>query len=262
MNETLIPVILSGLALALVTGPLGCFVVWRRMAYFGDGLAHSALLGIALGMAAGLGHQTGILLSGILFALLLVWLQARNVLATDTLLGILAHAMLALGIVAMGVMGAEEIEIHDFLLGSLDAISYSTSLSMLAGAVISVLFIIRIWPGLIMMTISEDIAQAEGVRVKHYNFFLMLLMAITVALSIQLVGILLITSLLIIPASCARLFSRTPEHMAISTVIIGSSGIIGGFYLAGLSGLTAGPVIVSCLVLLFVFTLMARLALR
>jgi zinc transport system permease protein len=116
-------ILLTTLALALVAGPLGCFVVWRRMAYFGDGLAHSALLGVAIGLVIGVSNQIGMMAIAIIFALSLIWLRAKRVLATDTLLGILAHAALSLGVVAMTLLGAGDIEVHDYLLGSLDAVT-------------------------------------------------------------------------------------------------------------------------------------------
>jgi zinc transport system permease protein len=113
------PMFVTTIALALLAGPLGCFVVWRRMAYFGDGLAHSALLGVAVGLVIGMSNQLGMMLVAVLFAVMLLWLRAQRLLATDTLLGILAHAALSLGVVAMALLGVEDAEVHDYLLGSM-----------------------------------------------------------------------------------------------------------------------------------------------
>jgi zinc transport system permease protein len=247
MSASLLPLI-SGLALALIAGPLGCFVVWRRMAYFGDGLGHSALLGIALGILLDIMSELSILLVGLGFAFFLVVLRQRKLLAIDTLLGLLAHATLAFGIIAMALMGVGEVDMHDYLLGSLDGVTATSTGILIFGAVAGLALLIRIWPGLILMVTSEDLALAEGVHTKRYEALLMLLMAALVAVSIQLVGILLITSLLIIPAACARLFARTPEHMATLAGLIAAGSVTIGIALSSGYALDPGPVIVAVMI--------------
>lgn len=261
MSIALLPLI-SGLALALIAGPLGCFVVWRRMAYFGDGLGHSALLGLALGIAFDIVPEISILIVGIGFAAFLVILRARKLLAIDTLLGLLAHAALAFGIIAMALMGVGEVDMHDYLLGSLDGVTLTSSAILIAGAIIGFALLIQIWPGLVLMVTSEDLALAEGVPTRRYEALLMLLMAVLVAVSIQLVGILLITSLLIIPAACARLFAKTPEQMATLAGIIAALSVSTGLILAGEYSLDPGPVIVAVMITIFTVALIAGSALR
>jgi zinc transport system permease protein len=253
-------ILLTTLALALVAGPLGCFVVWRRMAYFGDGLAHSALLGVAFGMIIGVSHQIGMVVIAIVFALSLLWLRAKRVLATDTLLGILAHAALSLGVVAMALLGAGDVEVHDYLLGSFDALTPQTAAWIIGGCGVSLGLLMRLWPGLLLMTTSEELAHAEGVPIVRYEFVLMVLMGVVVAASIQLVGVLLITSLLIIPASTARLFSRTPEIMALGGSAIACLCMVLGLPIAHAYELATGPVIVCVSVVSFMLVLVARLA--
>ena len=255
-------IVLTTLALALVAGPLGCFVVWRRMAYFGDGLAHSALLGVALGLVIGVSHQIGMMLIAVLFALTLIWLRVKRVLATDTLLGILAHAALSLGLVAMMLMGGGEADVHDYLLGSLDKLTPELAAWVIGGCGLSLGLLLRLWPGLILMTTSEELAHAEGVPIMRYEFALMVLMGVVVAAAIQMVGILLITSLLIIPASSARLFARSPEAMAVSGSLLASLAMLLGLPLAQNFALATGPVIVCVSVALFILLLAARLLRR
>ncbi|MDC3401624.1 metal ABC transporter permease [Alphaproteobacteria bacterium] len=263
MTDQMLSAIIAGLAIALTAAPLGCFVVWRRMAYFGDGLSHSALLGIALGLLFGISSQVGILLVALGFAGALIFLQSRDLLATDTLLGLLAHSTLALGILAMSLMGFEHIDIHKFLVGSINALNAFNAYLMLAGSVICIATLRWLWPGLLLMVTSEDLAQAEGVPVRLYETGLMVLMALLVAISIQLVGILLITSLLIIPASAARLFSRTPEQMAVGASIFASATVLLGIIITtspdGHDHHSPGPIIVSIMVGVFVAMLMVRL---
>ena len=141
------PMLITTIALALLAGPLGCFVVWRRMAYFGDGLAHSALLGVAVGLIIGMSNQLGMLLVAVLFAIMLLWLRAQRLLATDTLLGILAHPALSLGLVAMAPLGIHDAEVHAYLHGSLDTFPPATLVYVLTGCGISSGPLKRHWPG-------------------------------------------------------------------------------------------------------------------
>ncbi|CAI8430071.1 MAG: hypothetical protein CBD03_04880 [Rhizobiales bacterium TMED143] len=254
--------LIAGLALSLAVGPLGCFVVWRRMAYFGDGLSHSALLGVAMGLVFGISDQLGMVLIGILFALSLMWLRAQRLLATDTLLGLLAHATLAFGILAMTFLGADEIDVHDYLLGSLESISSTLAIWVIGGSAACVLVLMRLWPSLVLMTTSEELAHAEGVPVARYEFILMMMMGLIVAVSVQIVGILLITSLLIIPASTSRLFSNSPETMGFGAAIAAALCILTGVPLAGAAELPAGPTIVSLSVCLFILTLIVAISRR
>ena len=253
------PMLMTALALALLAGPLGCFVVWRRMAYFGDGLAHSALLGVAVGLIAGMSNQIGMILVAVLFAVMLLWLRTQRLLATDTLLGILAHAALSLGVVAMALLGFEDAEVHDYLLGSLDNVSADSLVYVVLGCGLALGLLMRLWPGLLLMTTSEELAHAEGVPVRIYEFLLMLLLGIVVAAAVQIVGILLITSLLIIPASTARLIARQPETMAIGGSVMAALCMLGGLPVAATLNVPLGPAIVTLTVALFLMVLSVRL---
>ena len=255
-------VLITAIALALLAGPLGCFVVWRRMAYFGDGLAHSALLGVAISLLIGISNQLGMILIAIVFAVALIWLRTQRLLATDTLLGILAHAALSLGILAMALLGMEDAEVHDYLLGSLDNLSPDSLPLVVLGSGLSLGLLMRLWPGLLLMTTSEELAHAEGVSIMRYEFALMVLMGVVVAAAIQMVGILLITSLLIIPASTARLLARTPEQMAVGGSLIASLAMLIGLPSAQSFDLATGPMIVCVSVALFIIVLVGRLVLR
>ena len=254
------PMLITALALALLAGPLGCFVVWRRMAYFGDGLAHSALLGVAVGLVAGMSSHIGMIFVAIVFASLLLWLRTQRLLATDTLLGILAHAALSLGVIAMALLGFEDAELHDYLLGSLDKVTADSLIYVVLGCGLALGLLMRLWPGLLLMTSSEELAHAEGVPIRVYEFLLMLMLGIVVAAAIQIVGILLITSLLIIPASTARLIARTPESMAIGGSLVAALCMLGGLPLASALDVPLGPAIVTLTVALFLIVVSGRLA--
>ena len=243
LEPFLVNAILAGFAVAVITGVMGCFVVWRRMAYFGDSLAHSALLGVALGFAVGIAVNIGIILICSVFALLLLWLQQKKVLATDTLLGILAHSALSLGMVTISVMG-RRIDLHSILFGDILTVTRPELWWIYIGGAIVIIMLLMNWSSLVLMTLQEDLAQAEGIRVFLCNLLLMFLMTLVVAVSIRSVGILLISSLLIIPAATARQLARSPEGMAIIASFFGVTSVGLGIYFSFVLDTPSGPSIV------------------
>ncbi len=250
LEPFLVNAILAGFAVAVITGVMGCFVVWRRMAYFGDSLAHSALLGVALGFAVGIAVNIGIILICSVFALLLLWLQQKKVLATDTLLGILAHSALSLGMVTISVMG-QRIDLHSILFGDILTVTRPELWWIYIGGAIVIIMLLMNWSSLVLMTLQEDLAQAEGIRVFLCNLLLMFLMTLVVAVSIRSVGILLISSLLIIPAATARQLARSPEGMAIIASFIGVTSVGLGIYFSFALDTPSGPTIVASAASLF-----------
>ena len=250
LEPFLVNAILAGFAVAVITGVMGCFVVWRRMAYFGDSLAHSALLGVALGFAVGIAVNIGIILICSVFALLLLWLQQKKVLATDTLLGILAHSALSLGMVTISVMG-QRIDLHSILFGDILTVTRPELWWIYIGGAIVIIMLLMNWSSLVLMTLQEDLAQAEGIRVFLCNLLLMFLMTLVVAVSIRSVGILLISSLLIIPAATARQLARSPEGMAIIASFFGVTSVGLGIYFSFVLDTPSGPTIVASATSLF-----------
>ena len=250
LEPFLVNAILAGFAVAVITGVMGCFVVWRRMAYFGDSLAHSALLGVALGFAVGIAVNIGLILICSVFALLLLWLQQKKVLATDTLLGILAHSALSLGMVTISVMG-QRIDLHSILFGDILTVTRPELWWIYIGGAIVIIMLLMNWSSLVLMTLQEDLAQAEGIRVFLCNLLLMFLMTLVVAVSIRSVGILLISSLLIIPAATARQLARSPEGMAIIASFIGVTSVGLGIYFSFALDTPSGPTIVASAASLF-----------
>jgi len=240
----------AGVAIAIVAGFLGCFVVWRRMAYFGDSLAHSALLGIALGIATGAGVNLGVLVVCLAFAVTLTWLQRQRVLATDTLLGILAHAGLSIGLVALSVLKVR-IDLHAFLFGDILTVTSSEIVLIAAGGLLILALLAANWQSLVLLTISEDLAQSEGVRTFAAQLLFVFLMTIAVAVSLRVVGILLITSFLIIPAATARQFARSPVSMAAIAALLGILAVLCGVSGSVRFDTPTGPSIVVASALLF-----------
>lgn len=255
MPDFLLNALLAGLALALVAGPLGSFVVWRRMAYFGDTLAHAALLGVAVGLLLDVSPTLAVTVGCVLLAVLLVTLQQRQPLAADTLLGILAPSTLSLGLVVLSFNREVRIDLLGYLFGDLLAVGPSDLLWIVAGSALVLACLLALWRQLLAVTVHEELAQVEGLPVAGLRLALALLIALVIAVAMKIVGVLLITSLLIIPAAAAQRHSRTPEQMAIGASLLGMLAVGGGLSLSWFEDTPAGPSIVVCAASLFLLSL-------
>lgn len=251
----MIKALIAGSIVASISGPLGCFVVWRRMAYFSDSLAHSSLLGFALGLVWGIGVDIGIIITCSIFSLFLVWLQERQIFADDTLLGLLSHSALSLGMVTIALVGQVNVDIYSYLFGDILSVTQSDIYLILGGSIIVLCLLSLFWRHMLLMTIHKDLAKAEGVDISWVRLLLMMLITIIVALSIKIVGLLLITSLLIIPAACARVISKTPEQMALLASCAGVVAVFMGLCSSYQWDSPAGPSIVLSATVLFILTL-------
>jgi zinc transport system permease protein len=246
----------AGIGVALVAGPLGSFVVWRRMAYFGDTLAHSALLGVALGFLIGIDLQIGVVAICVALALLLVALQRQQQIGTDTLLGILSHSALSIGLVVIAFLPGLRIDLMAYLFGDILAVGIADLLWIYAGAGLTLAILAFIWRPLLATTVHEELARAEGVPVGVVRLAFMLVMALTVAVAMKVVGVLLITALLIIPAAAARRFARTPEQMAALASLLGCVAVAGGLGGSLFFDTPSGPSVVVCAAMLFLLSLL------
>ena len=269
--------LIAPLVLAIIAGPVGCLIVWRRMAYFGDAIAHSALLGVAVGLFIGFAPNIGVALICAVFAILLVYLQHRRKLSIDTLLGILAHGALAIGLLLVFWSALETghgshhepnhtIDPHTlleiYLLGSLENISMNQNIILIIGALMIAVILKLIWEPLILMTLNMDLARAEGVPTLRLQYIMMGIMTALVVMGLQITGVLFITSLLIMPAAAARQISTTPEKMILWAVIFAFSGVLSGYIASHEIHLPPGPTIVSALTTIFIISLLISVFLR
>ena len=261
-DDFIVRALLAGTGVAIVTGILGCFVVWRRMAYFGDSLSHTALLGVALGMLYHINLTFTIIAVCAFCAILIVHLQQKKILATDTLLGIMAHGALSVGLVSVSLMDNVRFNLHDYLFGDILTITPLDLIWIYASGAGVVFLLIWNWSKLTLMTVHEDLAMAEGVNVFAMHLLLMLLMTITVAISLQIVGILLITSMLIIPAATARQISSSPEMMAVIAILCGIIAVFSGIFGSMWLDIPSGPAIVASGTVIFVIVLTVVMAVK
>ncbi|MFL0798631.1 MAG: metal ABC transporter permease [Cellvibrionaceae bacterium] len=255
MMEFLWLALAAGLGITLVSGPLGSLLVWRRMAFFGDTLAHGALLGIALSLFFQFSNTLGIVIAAMSLGLALAWLQTKRQIGNDTLLGILSHSTLALGIIAISVVDTP-VDIEALLFGDVLAVSTQQVLSIWGLGIATLLLLIKLWRPLLSITVQPELAAVEGVNVHLVQLGLTLALALTIAVAMQAVGVLLVTALLIIPAAAARPPSHNPEQMAILASVIGGLSVCLGLAASWFYDVPAGPAIVVASTLLL---LMARL---
>lgn len=256
LDDFFIRALIAGIGVAMTAGPLGCFVIWRRMAYFGDTMAHSALLGVALSLFFEVNLLLAVFGVAVLVSLLLLGLQRRQSLSADALLGILSHSALAIGLVLVASMTWVRIDLMAFLFGDILAVTRFDIAMIWGGGAFVVAVLAWLWRPLIASTVSEELAEAEGMKPAQARLLFMLLMALVIAIAMKIVGIMLITSLLIIPAATARRFSASPEVMAVLASLIGSCAVVGGLFGSLHYDTPSGPSIVVAAVVFFVASLM------
>lgn len=245
MADFLLYAIIAGIFIAAIAGPLGCFVVWRRMSYFGDTLAHASLLGVAFAILLSVNLQLAIIVSCVVFAGVLLMLERRQLLATDTLLGIIAHSTLAFGLLILSLSDMVQVNLMAFLFGDLLTITRQNLIWIVATCLLIAALLYRFWDEFLALTVHRELAQIEGVAVDRLYALLVLLIALLIAVAMKIVGVLLITSLLIIPAAAARRLASTPEQMATGAAIIGCLSVLGGMMLSYYADTPAGPSIVA-----------------
>ena len=254
MPDFLLYGLAAGLLIASLAGPLGAFVIWQRLAYFGDTLAHSALLGVALSLWLAIDTLLGIMVSCLLLAVLLSSLQRLPHLSSDSLLGILSHGSLALGLVGISLIDDVRLDLNAYLFGDLLAVSPTDLASIAAICTLIAIILWRNWNALLAITVHPELAKVEGIAVERKKLLLMLMIALLVAIAMKIIGVLLITALLIIPAATGRRFARSPEQMALAAIAIAYVAVIGGLGLSFELDTPAGPSIVLAALLMFLAT--------
>ncbi|MFD2173176.1 iron chelate uptake ABC transporter family permease subunit [Rhodobacter lacus] len=257
LDDFLIRAALAGIGLTLATGPLGAFVVWRRMAYFGDATSHAAILGVALAFGLGMPLYAGTLTVALAMALTVAALSGRGH-AMDTVLGVLAHAALAFGLVTASFIPGLRVDLSAFLFGDILAVSRADLAVIWGGAGLVLALLLWRWQELLTATVNEELAQASGQDPGRARLILTLALAVTVAVAIKIVGALLIAALLIVPAAAARQITRSPETMALGATLVGAFSVAGGLTASLRLDTPAGPSIVAVAALVFTISLVLR----
>ena len=255
-DDFFIRALVAGLGVAFVTGPLGCFVIWRRLSYFGDTLAHSALLGVTLAYSFEINTAFSVFIVSSLIALILIQLQKKTNLPGDALLGLLAHSSLAVGLVVIGFLTFIRFDIMGLLFGDILAVKIDDLFIIWIGGAFILLVLRLIWKPLFASTVNYELAEAEGLNPERAKAIFTILMAAIIAISIKMVGLLLITGMLIIPAAMARNISDSPKKMVIFSIIGGLLSVIIGLFSSLEFNTASGPSIIAASLFLFILSLL------
>lgn len=247
MEPFLIRALAAGLGLAIVAAPLGCFVVWNRMAYFGETIAQAGLIGIALGLMLKLDLTLAVLVIAVTTAGLLILLGRQKLLPLDSILGIVAHAALALGVIATALVKGPAVDLVGYLFGDILAVTTEDLWWVFLGGAVVLATLWWLWQPLLALAVHEELAAAEGVRRERTKAIFILLLAVTVAVAMKVIGILLIVAFLIMPAAAARVFARTPEQMALYAALVAVVAVVAGLMLSFKIDVPGGPAIVLVL---------------
>jgi zinc transport system permease protein len=247
--------LLAGIGIALLAGPLGSLMIWRRMAYFGDTLAHSTLLGLSLALLLQINIYFGLVGVSLLVACLLASLTKQKWLANDAILGILSHSTLAIGLIAATAIRGVRVDLLSYLYGDILAVNLQDLMWIFIVVVAVLITVAYLWRWLLSATIESDLARCEGVPVEFTSWSLIIMLALVFAVAIKLVGVLLITALLIIPASAARRFAKSPESMVLIASIIGCIAVLIGFKASLAWDWPTGPAIVAAAAAVFAVSL-------
>ncbi|MEQ8442358.1 MAG: metal ABC transporter permease [Alphaproteobacteria bacterium] len=246
--------IIAGIGVAALAGPLGCLIVWRRLAYFGDTLSHSALLGAALGFLFHINLTIAVFVVAACVAMILLTLQRRTSIPSDSLLGLLSHSTLAIGLVVLSLFDWVRVDLLAFLFGDILSVTRDDLLVIYGGGAIAGTVLVFFWRQLFASTVSPELAEAEGLKPLRANLIFMLLIATVIAVSLKIVGVMLIVALLLIPAATARRWASAPEQMAALASAFGITAVIMGLYGSKTWDTPSGPSIVVAALLLFILS--------
>ena len=255
LDDFLVRAIIAGIGIALVTGPLGCFVVWRRLSFFGDTLAHSALLGVLLSISLNINVSLTIFVVSSLVALILLRLEKSTNLAGDSLLGLISHSSLAIGLVILGFLSFIRFDVLGVLFGDILSVNTNDLLFIWIGGGLILAVLFYIWKPLFASTVNYELAEAEGMNPERVNAVFTILLAALIAISIKMIGVLPITGLLIIPTAMARNLSNNPKQMVVLSIIGGLLSVFIGLYASFEINTASGPSIVVVALILFILSL-------
>jgi zinc transport system permease protein len=253
----LLRALLAAIGLGLVAAPLGCVIVWNRMAYLGETVAQASLIGVAIGLALEVDPTLSVVLVALAAAALILALGRQKVLPIDSILGLMHHGALAAGVIATALLAGPSVDLMGYLFGDIFAVTSRDLVLVYAGGLAVLVALSLLWPSLVRIAVHEELAAAEGVPTQRVRTLFLLLLAVTIAVAIKVVGVLLVIAFLIVPAVAARPLAATPERMALSAALVAVAGSTLGLGLSWRLDAPGGPSIVLVLALVATVSLLA-----
>ncbi|CAL9914245.1 Zn(2(+)) ABC transporter membrane subunit [Candidatus Liberibacter solanacearum] len=258
-NEFFIRALFAGIGIILSTGPLGCFIVWQRMTYFGDTIAHSALLGVAFSLMLNLPIPLCIFMVAALTSIILLQIQKSEFIASDAILGVITHSTISISLIMLSFMTWVNTDLTSFLFGDILAVNTNDIIIIWSAGILNIVILITIWKSLLATTVNYELAKAEGMQPEKVKLIFTMITALMISISIKFIGITLITSLLILPTVTARRFATSPENMVILTTVIGILGVILGLYGSLIFDTPSGPSIIITSLIFFILSFLRDL---
>lgn len=259
MMDFLLPIWLSGIMLSIVSGPIGSFIIWQRMSYFGDTLSHASLLGISFGLFFNINLFYAVIIITLILSMLLIWLEKCSYLTIDSLLGIIAHSTFSLGLILISFMSNLKSNLTNYLFGDLLSVNFSDVLTIFFLDLFVLIIFFLNWNKILLMIINIEIAKVCGINVQRIKMLLIILTSLVISISMKIVGTLLITSMLIIPSATARRYASSPEGMVIISIIIGCLSVTGGLIMSIFFDTPVGPSIVLVSTVLFLISILKKI---
>ncbi len=252
LDKFLIYSIFTGIAIAASLCPLGCVVLWRRMPYFGDAISHSAVLGIVLGLMLNIDTTIGIMFVSILFSFLLISMKD---LVSNVMVVIISYSFLALGLFLLPFLVENtQVDIFSYLFGDILLVGMHEIVVILISSILVLCWLYFRWQKLLILAINKEMAYVDGINTRKIDLEFFLVTAFMIAISIKIVGVMLIAAMLVVPAAAARNISRSPSGMLLKSIMFGGVSVSLGIYASYIMDSPSGPSIVLASVVLFGFS--------
>lgn len=240
----------AGIGLAVVAAPLGAILVWNRMAYFGETVAQASLVGVALGLLLSIDVTASVIITTLSVAALLIVLGRQKLIPLDAILGLTHHGTLALGVIATTLLAGPSVDLMGYLFGDVFAVTASDLWLVYVGGALVLAVLAWLWPSLLRIAVHEELATAEGVSSRWVRAAFVVVLALTIAMAMKIVGVLLAIAFLIVPVVAARPFSSTPEGLVLMAAAVGALSVVLGLSLSANADAPGGPSIVLCMALI------------
>jgi zinc transport system permease protein len=252
-----IKAIIAAIGVAIATAPIGVFVLWKRMAYFGDAISHSAIFGLGIATIIAVEPIYGIIFCAIIFCFLIFALSKQNIYSNDSVIGIASCSLLALGMILLAIFPSR-VNLESYLFGDLIILQNRDVLLIYIVAVLSSVAVFMWFKNLLLATINKDLAKISGIKVENLELKFLLLTALTVACLVKIVGIFLITSIMILPAAIARNFSKTPTQMLFFALLFSGISMVGGLLIAMFLDFPSSPAIIVFAAFLLITSIVSK----
>ena len=261
LDDFLVRSVIAGVLMVSTAAPIGCLMVWQRLAFLSDTLGHAAVMGVGLGLLLQLPPMFGVLGVVLLIVVSLSQVTSFNNALSETTLAIISHTGLAAGLILIGLLPANTVSLEAILFGDLLAVTINDLVMILVTTLVLGGLLLLHWRSFVAVSVSREIAQAEGIEVRKVQLLMFLMIALLVAVMMKVMGVLLIAAMLVIPTSSARMLSSSPERMVLFSALFGFAALSGGIFSSFQFDWQTGPAIVlSATALLLVTLLVVRRA--